>query len=80
MIMSIKYTLLKATKKSFEGDLAKHEANLEVYLENSAGVGEHSDIIGEIKGLVEKIDDARGCIEVVKVRMNASDLNGYPTE
>ena len=78
--MSIKYTLLKATKKSFEGDLAKHEANLEVYLENSAGVGEHSDIIGEIKGLVEKIDDARGCIEVVKVRMNASDLNGYPTE
>ena len=78
--MGIKYTLLKATKKSFEGDLAKHEANLEVYLENSAGVGEHSDIIGEIKGLVEKIDDARGCIEVVKVRMNASDLNGYPTE
>jgi hypothetical protein len=78
--MGIKYTLLKATKKSFEGDLAKHEANLEVYLENSAGVGEHSDIIGEIKGLVEKIDDARGCIEVVKVRMNSSDLNGYPTE
>ncbi len=78
--MGIKYTLLKATKKSFEGDLAKHEANLEVYLDNSAGVGEHSDIIGEIKGLVEKIDDARGCIEVVKVRMNASDLNGYPTE
>ena len=78
--MSIKYTLLKATKKSFEGDLAKHEANLEVYLENSAGVGEHSDIIGELKDLVEKIDDARGCIEVVKVRMNSSDLNGYPTE
>ena len=78
--MGIKYTLLKATKKSFEGDLAKHEANLEVYLENSAGVGEHSDIVGEIKTLIEEIHDARGCVEVVKDRMNASDLNGYPTE
>ena len=32
--------LLNAAKKSFEGDLSKHEANLQVYLNNSAGVGE----------------------------------------
>ncbi len=57
--------LLNAAKKSFEGDLSKHEANLQVYLNNSAGVGEHSDIIGEIKDLVQKIHDAKGCIEVI---------------
>ena len=57
--------LVDATKKTFDGDLAKHEANLEVYLNNSAGVGEHSDIIGEIKELVQKIHDAKGCIEIL---------------
>lgn len=57
--------LLGATKKSFEGDLATYGANLQVYLVNSAGVGEHSDIVAEIKNLVQKIHDARGCIEII---------------
>ena len=57
--------LLGATIKAFEGELATHRANLQVYLNNSAGVGEHSDIIGEIKDLVQKIHDTNGCIEIL---------------
>ena len=57
--------LLNGTRKAFEGTLARHRANLEVYLNNPAGVGEHSDIIGEIKNLVQCIHDAKGCIEIV---------------
>ena len=74
--MSIKYMLLKATKKSFEGELAESEANMEVYLENAAGVGEHSDVMAEIKELVQKIHDAKGCIEIVDERINSTDWYG----
>ena len=59
------YKILDATIKAFEGELATHRANLQVYLNNSAGVGEHSDIIGEIKDLVQKIHDTNGCIEIL---------------
>jgi hypothetical protein len=31
------------------GHIAKHKANVEVYLHNPAGIGEHSDIIEAIE-------------------------------
>lgn len=34
--------------KWYEGKAAKARMNIEVYLENSAGIGEHSDIAGAI--------------------------------
>ena len=33
---------------------------------NSAGVGEHSDIVGEMKMLVMQIHDASGCLSVAR--------------
>ena len=36
--------VLKASKQYFEGAIAKHVANVEVMLDNTVGVGEHSDI------------------------------------
>tara|TARA_B100000780_G_scaffold237840_1_gene179069 strand:- start:392 stop:601 length:210 start_codon:yes stop_codon:yes gene_type:complete len=37
--------LLKAFKSHTQGHIDKHLANVEVYLHNAAGVGEHPDII-----------------------------------
>ena len=59
-------TLLKAVEAQYVADKAKAQANLEVYLNNSAGVGEHSDIIAEMKDLIMNIHDADGAISILK--------------
>lgn len=49
--------LLSAVLKKASGKLDAHKANVEVYLANPAGIGEHSDIIEaiehELKGMAE---------------------------
>ena len=64
--MTIYRTLLKAVEAQYVADKLKAEANLEVYLQNSAGVGEHSDIVAEMKSLIMQIHDADGAISVLK--------------
>jgi hypothetical protein len=41
--------LLTAARKHAEGHVEKHRMNIEVYLANPAGIGEHSDIIEAIE-------------------------------
>lgn len=64
--MTMYRTLLLAVEAQYVADKKKAEANLEVYLNNSAGVGEHSDIIAELKELIMKIHDADGAISILK--------------
>ena len=49
--------------KWYEGKAAKARLNIEVYLENSAGIGEHSDIaeavdieLGKYASAIERIE------------------------
>ena len=37
--------LIKAILAHAQGDIQKHVANVEVYLTNPAGIGEHSNIV-----------------------------------
>ena len=37
--------LIKALLAHANGDIQKHVANVEVYLNNPAGIGEHSDAV-----------------------------------
>ena len=64
--MTMYRTLLTAVEAQYVADRAKAQANLEIYLQNSAGVGEHSDIIAEMKELVMQIHDADGAISILK--------------
>ena len=70
--MTLRRTLLDSVIKQYEADLFKAKANLEIYLPNSAGVGEHSDIVGEVKMLVMQIHDASGSLSIAK-RLNGLD-------
>jgi len=38
-----------------EGHIKKHSANVEIYLNNSMGIGEHSDILETIEKELEMI-------------------------
>ncbi len=39
----MKVQLLQALRQHAEGQIAKHKANVDVYLNNTTGIGEHSE-------------------------------------
>ena len=50
----------EALIKHAEGHIAKHKTNVEVYLKQSVGIGEHSDILESIEkelDMIAKYDD-----------------------
>lgn len=57
--------LLQATLKHAEGHIAKHVANIEVYLNQSVGIGEHSDIIEAIEIELEQIAKYQDQVDIL---------------
>jgi len=55
--------LINALIKKLEGEIAVAEANVSVYLNNPAGIGEHSDIVESIEKEVGKMAEAQDKIE-----------------
>ena len=47
--------LIRAVSAHATGEIEKHKANVEVYLEHPAGIGEHSDIMEAIQAELDKI-------------------------
>jgi len=58
-------TILDAIKKHAEGNIALHSANVEVYLANPAGIGEHSDVMEAIQGELDEISKHSDRLEVI---------------
>lgn len=58
--------LLEALVKKLEGDIAIAKANIEVYKSNSAGIGEHSDIVETIEKEIAKIAEADDKISTIR--------------
>lgn len=58
--------ILQAVVTHAEGQIAVHETNVEVYLNNPAGIGEHSDIVEAVIAEVEKIAHWNDVIENVE--------------
>ena len=57
--------LIDAVQSYFLHKKVSAEANLENYLNNSSGIGEHGDIVSECVKLVEQIDHAESCLSIV---------------
>ena len=66
MALHMREQLLKAVLAHANGEISKHKANVEVYLEHPAGIGEHSDITEAIGVELDKISRYHDQIEVVK--------------
>tara|TARA_B100000575_G_C22881281_1_gene513452 strand:+ start:311 stop:520 length:210 start_codon:yes stop_codon:yes gene_type:complete len=47
--MSNRAEMLKALKSHAQGHIDKHKMNVEVYLNNSVGIGEHPDVLEAIE-------------------------------
>jgi len=59
-------TILNAVIANAEGNLAVHKTNVEVYLQNPAGIGEHSDIVEAVIAEVEKMAHWQDVIDIIE--------------
>ena len=62
--------IIEALKAHYQGEIAKAKANVEVFLENSAGVGEHPDVVETISVEVEKIAAAEDNLNALEKHFN----------
>lgn len=58
--------LFEAAIRHYEAEEAEAKAILSVYFSNPVAIGEHPDLLAEIKKYAEKLDAAQGIIETLK--------------
>jgi len=58
--------MIKALLAHAQGDIQKHLANVEIYLTNPAGIGEHSDIMESIENELNIIAKYEDQVEVIQ--------------
>lgn len=49
------YKMINRLKQHALGNIALHQTNIEVYLHNPAGIGEHSDIMEAVQAELDKM-------------------------
>jgi hypothetical protein len=57
--------MLKAVRKHAEAHIEKHRMNVEVYLRNPVGVGEHSDIMDAIEKELAHMAEYQDHLEIL---------------
>ena len=63
---SMRKTIINALKAHAMGDIKKHLANIEIYLENPAGIGEHSDVMEAIEKELDMVAKYHDQIEILQ--------------
>ena len=58
--------MIKALLAHAQGDIEKHKANVEIYLSNPAGIGEHSDIMESVENELNMIAKYQDQIDVMQ--------------
>ena len=61
----MKKQLVQALKSKYSADFKMHKANLDIYLNNPVGIGEHPQHFEEMDKLVESMTAARDKLEVL---------------
>ena len=63
--VTMRETLIKALLAHAQGDIAKHRANVEVYLTSPVGIGEHSNVVEAIEEELNMIAKYQDQIDVL---------------
>ena len=72
---------LEAAKKHYEAIAAEAEVTIDLYLNNSVGIGEHPGVMEELRKQIEKLGEARDGIDTIITLQNRNkavkkQLNG----
>jgi hypothetical protein len=63
--MDLKEQLVKAARMHAEGELERAKTNVMVYMNQSVGIGEHSDIVEAIQEELDKMATANDRLEML---------------
>jgi hypothetical protein len=63
--MTLKEQLVKAARMHAEGELERAKTNVMVYMNQSVGIGEHSDIVEAIQEELDKMATANDRLEML---------------
>ena len=66
MTLHMREQLIRAVLAHAQGEIEKHKVNVNVYLENPVGIGEHSNIIEAIEQELDMIAKYEDQVEVIK--------------
>jgi len=64
--MALRDEMLQSLISHAEGHIQKHKMNVEVYLNNPVGIGEHSDVLEAVEKELNVIAEYHDQIEVLK--------------
>ena len=69
--------MIKALLAHAQGDIAKHKANVEIYLSNPVGIGEHSNVMEAVEEELNMIAKYEDQIAVINkyFKKNQEQLN-----
>ena len=65
--------LINALLAHAQGDIAKHRANVEVYLTNPVGIGEHSNVVEAIEEEINMIAKYQDQIDVINTYFRSKE-------
>ena len=67
--------IVDALRKKYEYEIIAAKANIDVYLRNSAGIGEHPDIVAAVDTEMEKLADAEDKLKTLNSNFKSSSTN-----
>ena len=59
--------ILHALRTHAVGNIGLHKANIEIYLKNPAGIGEHSDILEAVQSEFDKMAVHQDRLELIEM-------------
>ena len=62
----MKRAILEALRARYEAEIAEADATINIYLNNSVGIGEHPQHIEEVDKQIQKIADAQEKLRVIE--------------
>ena len=68
------HSLFVALKKKLQGDIAVHKTNIDVYMNNTVGIGEHIDIVETVEKELDKLSAAEDKLESLINNFSTKDL------
>jgi hypothetical protein len=72
--------LIEALEQQYRGNIASARANIRVYLENPAGIGEHPDVVQAIDSQIAIIAENQEKLDILGSRRFNFTGDKYPVE
>ena len=71
---------VKALRDSYLAEISEALATLNVYFNNSVGVGEHPDLLSEMKKYIDVLDSADSKLETLDKYLSSGSNNETPQQ